>query len=253
MFKLGLCSVTFRDLSVEEVIDVSKKAGITGIEWGADVHVPPGSERAQEVARLTEQAGLEVVSYGSYYRLGHGENNAFEKVLQTAIQLKAPGIRVWAGKVGSRQADEAYRKTVAADARRIADFAKEEGIRIHFEYHGKTLTDTAESTVDLLKDINRDNVFSYWQPAVSQSVTTRLKNIEKIDAWLSHVHVFHWHETEKLPFEDGLEDWQQYLKQLGPKSDGVRYLMMEFVKNDDVNQFYKDVEALKRIVESQSN
>ncbi|MEC2158339.1 sugar phosphate isomerase/epimerase family protein [Virgibacillus halodenitrificans] len=248
MFKLGLCSVTFRDSSVEEVIDISKKAGISGIEWGGDVHVPPLSDRAKEVARLTEQAGLEVVSYGSYYRLGHGENNQFEEILQTAIQLKAPGIRVWAGKKGSEQADEKYRKKVAEDARRIAELAKEADIRIHLEYHGKTLTDTAESAADLLKMINHESVFLYWQPAVSLPVENRLKNIEKIRQWLSNIHVFHWHGTEKLPFENGMEEWKKYLNKLEPEADETRYLLMEFVKDGKPTQFFDDVQALKSLV-----
>lgn len=248
MFKIGMCSVTFRNLTVNEIIDVAKKASISGIEWGSDVHVPPVPERAKEVARLTERAGLEVTSYGSYYRLGQEGNHDFEVILQTAIQLKASGIRVWAGSIGSDKADEVYRKRVAKDAQRIADLAKQQNILIHLEYHRKTLTDTAESTVNLLTRIDRENVFSYWQPAINLPVETRLINIKKIHSWLSHVHVFHWFDTEKLPLLNGLEEWKQYLQQIGSYSEDNRYLMLEFVKNDDINQFFEDVKALKSVI-----
>lgn len=248
MFKIGLVSVTFRSLSVEEVIEVSRKAGVSGIEWGADVHVPPIPEHAKKVAHLTEQAGLEVVSYGSYYRLGENNETPFSSILETAYQLNASGIRVWAGKVGSEDADETYRKVVAEDAKRIADLAREKGLVIHLEYHGKTLTDTAESTVDLLESIDRENVYSYWQPAVSKSVETRLKNIATLQGRVSHVHVFHWQGTERLPFKNGLNDWKKYLKALEPSPGNPRYLMMEFVKSDDVEQFYEDVRVLRGVV-----
>ena len=49
--KTGLTSVSFRKLSVDEVIALAKKAGVDGIEWGSDVHVPPNDiEYVKEVA-----------------------------------------------------------------------------------------------------------------------------------------------------------------------------------------------------------
>lgn len=248
MFKIGLVSVTFRELSVEEVLNVSKEAGISGIEWGGDVHVPPNSERAEEIGRLTEAAGLETVTYGSYYRLGEANDYAFTDILETAHQLRASGIRVWAGKKGSQEADDTYRKLVVEDAKRIADLAKLKGLVIHLEYHGNTLTDTAESTDDLMKAIDRENVYSYWQPAVGLPVEKRLENIAAIQDWISHVHAFHWHGTDRQPFEDGISDWKKYLQALKPDGDQTRYLMMEFVKDDDVKQFYEDVRVMKEIV-----
>src|SRR5690625_3600330 len=104
MYKTGLCSVTIRNLSVEEVIGLVTITGLDGIEWGGDVHVPPGNiEQASAVAKLTEENNLDVISYGSYYRVGESKNNkaSFKQILETAVHLKAPAIRVWAGGLGS--------------------------------------------------------------------------------------------------------------------------------------------------------
>ena len=249
MLKVGLCSVTFRQLSSEEVIHVTKQAGLQGIEWGGDIHVPPGDiDYASEVAKRTEQAGLEVTSYGSYYRMGHeNDGDSFHEVLKTAAALKAPFIRVWAGKYGSDEADADYRRQVVKDARRIADMAENENTSIHLEYHGGTLTDTEVSTERLLKDINHSNVYTYWQPAVGISVEERLSSIDRLKPWLSYVHVFHWRKTDRLPFSEGMSDWVKYVNRL--KDEEVeRYLLMEFVKDDDVDQFYKDAEVLKSLI-----
>jgi len=63
--KTGLCSVSFRKLTVVEIIAAVKAAGLDGIEWGGDVHVPHGDvEKAKQVAKLMEEAGLETLSYG---------------------------------------------------------------------------------------------------------------------------------------------------------------------------------------------
>ena len=84
--KTGLVSVTFRQKSVEEIAALTAEAGLSGVEWGGDVHVPPGDrEAARRAARLTRQAGLEVLSYGSYYRCQPGED--FTPVLESALAL----------------------------------------------------------------------------------------------------------------------------------------------------------------------
>ena len=41
MRPVGLTSVTFRQLSVGEIIALARETGCTGIEWGSDVHIKP--------------------------------------------------------------------------------------------------------------------------------------------------------------------------------------------------------------------
>ena len=86
MIRGGLVSVTFRALSAGEIVDLVARAGLTGIEWGGDVHVPHGDVAcAREVYQRTVDAGLTVCSYGSYYRVGSGEPPAFEAVIESAL------------------------------------------------------------------------------------------------------------------------------------------------------------------------
>lgn len=250
VFKTGLCSVTFRNLSVEEVIGLASTAGLDGIEWGGDIHVPGGNLKcAAEVATATEKANLEVISYGSYYRVGESKNNdvSFEQVLETAVYLKAPAIRVWAGGLGSDVADRTYRNKVVTDAKKIAVLAERKNVSINFEYHGGTLTDTKESASLLMKEINHPNVKIYWQPAVGLPVDDCLASIDEISAWLSHVHVFHWDVTDRLTLSEGKEEWQTYLNKL-QTDEKIRYLMIEFVIGDSKEQFLKDAEVLKGLV-----
>ena len=84
----GLTSVTFRELSAAEVLCLAKEAGLAGLEWGGDIHLPPECpELAEELARRTAQAGLRSLSYGSYHRLCQGMD--FQPVLKAAAaQLK---------------------------------------------------------------------------------------------------------------------------------------------------------------------
>ncbi|UOQ84770.1 sugar phosphate isomerase/epimerase family protein [Gracilibacillus salinarum] len=248
--KLGMCSITFRHKNTHEIIELTKKAELDAIEWGADVHVPVGDiQTAEDVGARTRNAGLEVSSYGSYYRLAEQEaqHYTFETVCQTAKALGAPAIRVWAGALGSAKASGDYRERVAGDARRIGDLAYAEGISIHLEFHDHTLTDTKESAQQLLQNVSHHNVYTYWQPPNQVSVAERLASIEAVKPWITNIHVFHWYSFEKrMHLSEGIDEWHQYLEKIS--QDGKeRYLLMEFVKDDDVDQFLQDARALQKL------
>lgn len=247
--KTGLLSVTFRGLPREDIVRIAAEAGLDAIEWGGDIHVPHGDlDAAAEAARLTQGAGLTVRSYGSYYRLGvEGQPFTFEDALATAVRLGAPAIRVWAGNRGSAETDEDARKRVTEDAYRSAELAEKEGVTVCLEYHSRTLTDTCDSAIRLLRDAAHPRLRSLWQPPVGMPHAQRLEELRRISPWLEYVHVFQWEGTERLPLLDGADEWRTYLEalQLLP---GERHAMLEFVRNDDPAQAIEDGKTLTGLV-----
>ncbi|TSB46633.1 sugar phosphate isomerase/epimerase family protein [Alkalicoccobacillus porphyridii] len=251
MIKTGMCSVTFRDQSVDTIIKWTSDVGLDGIEWGADVHAPPGElERVQSIVRQMKQAGLEVLSYGSYYKAGvTNQPHSFETILLTAKELGAPSIRIWAGEKGSDEATRQERQKVTADIHRVADLAENDGIAVHIEYHGGTLTDTSESAKQLLEAIAHQNVRLYWQPAVGLEVQDRVEDIKVVKPYLKHVHVFYWNIEERLPLAEGLHAWKQYLHQLHLEdSSEDQHFLLEFVKDNQRDQFQDDAKALLQLI-----
>lgn len=253
MHKSGLVSATFRNLIVEEIIDLAVEGNLSGIEWGSDIHVVPGEfERAREVSELMRRAGLESVAYGSYYRVGEiNQVHSFRKILETAIQLEAPAIRVWAGKQSSYEATVNYRSEVIKDVKRISRMAKKVGLKIYIEYHGRTLTDTPESAQQLMEAVAQENVFLYWQTAIGLAASEHLNSISGLSKWLAHVHVFHWEDTERLPLLAGESVWETYMAAFSKfANNGIadRYFMLEFVKDDDKKQFLQDAHTLNRLL-----
>ncbi len=233
----GLVTITFRKLTPQQVVDSAAAAGLAGIEWGGDVHVPHGNlARAAEVRKLTADAGLTVTAYGSYYMAGVSENEglAFEQVLDTARELGAPLIRVWAGKKGSAEIDAACRASVVADCQRVAALAAQAGIVVASEYHGGTLTDTDVSTAAFLSEVPHDNFRSYWQPRSGISVPQSIKGLQEVLPRLAHLHVFHWwpDHSHRRPLAEGSDGWLRYLK-LAATIPGDRFAMLEFVPHDD--------------------
>lgn len=117
MFLPGLVSVTFRNLDVSEIAKAAAEAGLSAIEWGGDVHVPPSdAAKAEEAARITAEAGLRTASYGSYYRCDGTEEDIAREV-NAAVLLGAPNLRVWAGTKGSADASADERSSVIENLR----------------------------------------------------------------------------------------------------------------------------------------
>lgn len=248
MLTPGLVSITFRQLSPQEIVDLVVRAGLTGIEWGGDVHVPHGEETvARSVRSLTEDAGLRVAAYGSYYRVGHPETGPFEAVLASAVALGAPLIRVWPGAQGTDTAADAYFDHVVEDSRRIADLAAQVSIPIVYEFHRNTLTDTNAAACRLLERVAHPNVRSYWQPPRGYSVDENLAGLDAVLPWLAGVHVFNWHRAthERLPLAEAVADWTQYLSKAASAGREL-YALIEFVRGDASAQFLEDAATLRK-------
>lgn len=250
MLRGGLVSITFRHLTPREIVNLVKKSGLEGIEWGGDVHVPHGNlSVARQVATMTKEEGLAIAAYGSYYRVGCQEQDNvpnFEAVLETALELQAPLIRVWAGNKGSDEADESFWDKVIEDSIRIGDMAQKENILIAYEYHGDTLTDTLESALKLMKLVNHKNIRSYWQPLSHHGLEDRLIGLKQILPWLENIHVYHWASyTDRFSLDEGSEEWFKYMDII-KGLPGERYALIEFVKDDREEAFLQDAETLKK-------
>ena len=234
--KTGLVSVSFRKLTIEEIVPLCVKCGLSEIEWGGDIHVPLGDlAAAEKAAKLTKEAGLKVSCYGSYVRMTKEERACFPDLVATARALGAPAIRVWSG-----TSEDADFEEIAESTRQLCDMAKD--LIITFEFHGGTLNHCAESAARLMRLIDRPNARCQWQPPISMPEEECLASIEGIRPWLYNVHVFSWQGTDRLPLAEYEGRWKKYLRALA----GDRTFLMEFVQDDDPENLVRDAAALHR-------
>ncbi len=249
----GLVSITFRRLPPREIVRLVSEAGLACIEWGGDIHVPHGNlNAANEVRGMSEDSGIAVASYGSYYRAGLSEDAGlpFSSVLETALALNAPGIRVWAGNKNWEDADSSFKKNVIDDLLRIGCMASSSKISISLEYHGATLTSSNESALSLAKELAGSNVFFYWQPPVGKDFAYCADGLVKLLDLVSHVHVFHWAAEgggiARMPLAKGGREWSKYFEILS-SSGGNHSAMLEHVRDDSPEQFLEDAAILKKM------
>lgn len=245
----GMVSATFRNLPAEEIIELCRQAGLKGVEWSENAHVMPGDEAgAALLQKKTEEAGLEVAAYGSYYRLGQQQNpeKAFLPALKAAAALKAPLIRVWAGTEPSALVDKERRIALAKEASLISDLSKHCGIKVALEWHKNTLTDTNRSAIQFLEEAGNDNLYCLWQPTVALSQEERKEGLDLLGGWLLNLHIYYWEEGVRRPLKDGVQEWLGYLGHVDLEKR--RFGLLEFVMNNTKEQFLEDASALHRIL-----
>ena len=247
----GLVSVSFRNLSPREIVQLVSASGLDGIEWGGDIHAPHGDlQRAREIRRMVADAGLRTLAYGSYYKLGVSEAAGlpFGAVLESAVALGAPVIRVWAGEEGSDKANSATWDAVRRDAERVAILASESGVKVGLEFHGGTLNDTPDAARRLWKELEHPNLHSLWQPLVSLSAEEKEESLRVVLPRICHVHVFHWLPSwERRPLTEGADDWRRWLGIICKHHPGVPS-MLEFLRDDEPDNLPADARTLRELL-----
>lgn len=249
--KIGLCSVSFRKLKVDEIIKLAKKAKLDAIEWGADVHCPyTNLKLCKEVGEKTRKNKLLTYSYGTYFRCK--DVKEFKKISSAAKALGASIIRVWAGEKWSNDFTKQEFTTMVKVLKECADIAKINKQTICFEYHHHTFNDYKESSLTLLKAINKANVKTYWQTQYWDDKSTKednhIHNIESLKAlkkYIVNFHVYNWiGYLDRYPLSGIKKEMIEYLS-YGNKNS-IAYL--EFFRNDDPKELIKDAKTLREIV-----
>jgi 3-dehydroshikimate dehydratase len=246
---LGLCSVTLRQHPADDVVAISRDAGLRCVEWGADVHAPPDDlDRLHELRRLTDEAGLRVASYGSYWRAGASPLADLATLTSAAHALGAPRIRVWAGREGSHQSDDRAREAVARGLREACVLARDHGLTLTLEFHPDTLTDTVESTLELLDRVADPALRTYWQPRPDERATSAVEGLRRLVPVLAGVHVFSWWPgTTRLPLAARADLWTATLDLLVAEAEPCD-LLLEFVPYDDSTLVPREADTLRRLL-----
>jgi 3-dehydroshikimate dehydratase len=243
--RIGLCSVTLRAQTAEEVLDAAAASGLAAIEWGADRHAPPDHPALADLGQQTKAHGLSVCSYGSYWRAGVSPVPDMSGVARAARSLGTTRIRIWAGQTGSADTSPQDRATTVAAVRSAADVAADFGCNLAFEFHGNTLTDTVDSTLRLLEEVDRPNVSTYWQPPIDVPDDEAVAGLRRLVDRVSAIHVFSWWPGQnRLPLLERAGLWRRVIDLLHQEGSSAD-LLLEFVPDDDPKLVSREASTLR--------
>jgi len=245
-YYLGLVSISFRCVSVEDLIDAVKQAGLSCIEWGSDVHAPcDDTEKLKKIAKLQKEKNVFCSSYGTYFRLGESDPEDFIKYIDASDILKTDILRIWCGVKDSSLYSADEKNKLICDAKYITDLAEKRGKTICLECHNNTLTDTLDSALEIINAVNSESFKMYWQPNQLHDFEWNINYARSIAPYAKHIHVFNWSATTRFPLKDAVEIWKEYLNCFS----GERVLLLEFMPDDKLSSLQQEADALKLITE----
>lgn len=242
-FKIGMTSVTFRNKTVQEVVEICRRENVNYIEWGSDVHVKTRDD-ALIAKKLCDEAGITVSSYGSYYRVGGGSSEEWRSLCENAHIMGASSIRVWLGTKDSEETSEEEYQLLLDDCRSICDVAKEYGILVCPECHDNTFNNNTDAIIRFRGDLGRDNFKTYFQSRYFR-MEYDLDRIDRTFDFTENMHVSYSDLKREQRFRKKDKNYLDTLlrKMISKGFNGI--VMLEFTQDSDENAFADDIGKLK--------
>ncbi len=242
-FKIGVASVTFRNKTVSEIVEIARKAGVDYMEWGADVHVKT-AEDAQKARELCDFSGIKICSYGSYYRVGSCDNVQWEQICKNAQILGASSVRVWLGEKDSEKMSEDEYKVLFEDLKSICETAEKYNLLVCPECHDNTFNNNTHAIIKLRNELNKDNFRTYFQSRYFR-LNYDIDRIERTFDFIENVHVSYRDLKREQRFRKKDKNYLDKLLKKLLQMDFKGLVIVEFTKGDKEKNFIKDVKKLK--------
>lgn len=242
-FKLGVASVTFRKMSAAKVVEIAKKAGVSYIEWGGDIHVT-NKEEARIVKSICDNEGIKICSYGSYYRVGCGDKNKWEEICLIANVMGAKSVRVWLGNKNSEETTREEYNQLLEELKSICAVARKYNLLVCPECHDNTYNNNTDAFLKIKNELKADNFKTYFQSRYFR-FDYDIDRIERTFDFTENVHVSYRDlETEQRFRKKDKHYLDKLLKKLLEMDfDGV--ILVEFVKGSKEKSFINDIKRLK--------
>lgn len=243
-FRIGFTSTTFKKKTIAEVVEIAKKAGVRYIEWGENYHVN-SLDDAKEAKALCDEAGIGICSYGSYYRAGCGDGKKWEQICKIAAAMGAQSVRIWLGTKNSEDTDEAQRKALLEDTKRMCRVAAEYSLLVCAECHDNTFNNNTDAILSFVKELSADNFKTYFQSRYFR-FEYDMDRIDRTYSITENVHVSYSEVTREQRFR---KKDKRYLDAILKKYREKNYggiVMIEFTSRASEKAFIKDVEKLKQ-------
>ena len=245
MFKTGVVSVSFRQLSVDEVISYTKAAGLAAIEWGSDVHAPyTDKERLDYIAKAQAEAGLYCSSYGTYFKLGEHDTEELRGYIAAAKILGTNILRLWCGNKNYADLLPEEREHIISESKKAAKIAEEEGAVLCMECHNRSFTNTLEGALDLMRSVNSPAFRMFWQPSITDGFEANMNYAKEIAPYTYNIHVFYYEDGKKHPLADGVGEWKSYLSCFS----GDRNLLLEFMPDNSPESLATEAATLNSLI-----
>ena len=225
--KFAIFTVGLPEFSPEEALTQMRALGYHGIEWRVVDQQPspdgtPGFwagnkctwplstfvQDAPQIRSLTEEAGLEMPSVGTYVTC---ENlQAVEQAMRGVARLGAPQLRVNVPKYNGSVSYTYVRDRSLAQYRDVVELAKQYGVRALIEIHMGNLTPSASAAAAFLSDFDPRYVGVIHDAGnmVYEGYEQYRLGLEVLGPYLAHVHLKNAQWKPMGTRADGSIEWK---------------------------------------------
>ena len=247
--KIGFTSTTLRPIKdLAQIAQIAKQAGADCIEWGGDIHVT-NLQSALLAKTACQNAGIEILSYGTYYRVGCGDLAKWISICEIAKAMEARVIRVWLGTRGSKKTTAFGYKRILQDLADICAVANRYGLLVAPECHPNTFNDNTMAFLQIHKDLKQlghaDNFRTYFQ-SLYKNLAYDFNRIERTAGEIEIVHISY---SERIREQLFCRKNKNYIAMLLKKLKETGYdntVLLEYTCFSKPDCLIKDLERLKK-------
>jgi len=235
-FKYAVNTNSLKNISEKEIVQLSKKSGADGIEWGLK-GLPDAAKMAAEMKKMTNDAGLEVLGY-----LNAGKLWKTDEMRQWSEAVSRAGgkmLRVahpWFGynfdeTLHQRDSYLTLLKRAREGLERLAPMGKEYGLRYVVEMHGGSVAASAPCARQIMEGLDSRYVGVIYDPAntVLEGFLRPRASVEILGEYLAYVHAKNLFYRPSGAYEEGLPKRLAWEHSLSPMDYGmVDYLELFF-------------------------
>jgi sugar phosphate isomerase/epimerase len=234
--KFAVFTVSTPDYSPAEIVTRIKQAGYDGIEWRVTDEAPDPkgtgfwagnkstlpfstfAEKAREYKQLTDDAGLEVPSLGSY--VSCDDITSVEYIMKAAASIGISMLRVRLPNYDNSLPYNSLFESSREQYKLVAELAGRYNVKALVELHHRTICPSASSARLFLDGFNPAEVGVIHDAGnmVFEGFEAYRLGFETLGPFLAHVHVKNarWFPVRYLP--DGGVEWKA---DFAPVSKGV--------------------------------
>jgi len=250
--KAALCTIAFQELPLDEVLELAARVGFDGVEpWGKPDHLPLTStdDRVREVKDKADSLGMAVSHYGSYVRLGDGQDPAekdkdMDRVIEITRLLGTRIARIWAGTKNSQDLTDQDWSLMVEDGRRFCARAEAAGVLLAMEMHSNSVTNRAAATLELIERVGSPALKANYQAIFGPDGEDYYERARIVGPHVVMVHAQNSRKDSKgrCLIQEGDLDFQKLYALL--KTFGFEgYFEVEFVKGRTYEEKVAALEA----------
>jgi sugar phosphate isomerase/epimerase len=208
--KILMHTWTFRTYSAEDALRAAAKWGYDGVELFTGYHYGLDGlvEKKGQIAQTLKDIGIPMtaVTFGSPATSRNASErkaglSKFKGLIGALKDLGVSVINTSPGTPPSKDATEEDYRLASEYFSEIGDYLKDEAMTLAFEIHMGVLTDTARSTVKLLKLIGNRRIVANWDPGNMYATEGAERPSDAFQIVKDHIGYMHVKNCKKIAGE----------------------------------------------------